>query len=78
MATAKVETYILTLDKDEAETLLIILQLIGGSPARSRRKFADSVARALETAGVKMYHAYNVETADCDRATGAVRFNAEL
>ena len=42
----KVEV-VLTLSKDEAETLLAILGRVGGSPVNSRRKYAQSIFYAL-------------------------------
>jgi type II secretory pathway predicted ATPase ExeA len=42
----------LTLNQNEAETLLIILGKIGGTPTTTRRRFADAMRKALNTAGV--------------------------
>ena len=42
----KVEV-VLTLSKEEAETLLAILGRVGGSPVTSRRKYAQSIFYAL-------------------------------
>lgn len=43
---------VLTLDQNEAETLLAITGKIGGEPERTRRRFVDSIRRALILAGV--------------------------
>ncbi len=42
----------LKLDKNEAETLLMIVRRIGGSPYTTRRKFADNISKSLRNAGV--------------------------
>lgn len=49
-----VENYdmVLTLNKDEAETLLIVTGKIGGVPERTRRRFMNNIRKALQTAGV--------------------------
>lgn len=44
-----VRTYTLTLSQAEADTLLTILQKVGGSPDHSRRKYARQVLEALES-----------------------------
>ena len=37
----------LSLTRDEAETLALVLRKIGGHPQASRRKFTDTIDRAL-------------------------------
>lgn len=46
------EAFTLTLSKDEAETLRIIFNVIGGSPVSSRRKHTDAMDRALYESNV--------------------------
>lgn len=41
----------LTLTAKEAQTLVDILDFIGGSSTRSRRKYSDAIKAALESAG---------------------------
>lgn len=43
--------YTLTLNEKEIQTLTSILARVGGSPTKSRRKYADSIAEALRTVG---------------------------
>jgi hypothetical protein len=45
------EKITLELTQDEAELVLDVLLLVGGSPEFSRRQFADSVANKLFDAG---------------------------
>lgn len=42
----------LTLTVEEAETLAVITQKIGGSPSASARRFVDNIAHALSRVGV--------------------------
>jgi hypothetical protein len=42
----------LNISMDEAETLMAILESVGGSSTISRRKHADSMEKALEKAGI--------------------------
>ena len=48
----EVDSYILTLTQDEANTLASILSRIGGNSELSPRKHADSISRALRSVGV--------------------------
>jgi hypothetical protein len=42
----------LTLNQNEAETLRRLLSKIGGDPKTTRRRFTNSIASALQKAGV--------------------------
>ena len=57
MAIAKVNSLgisvTLTLSEDEARTLRVILQKVGGCPISSLRAHSDSVLKALQGAGVR-------------------------
>lgn len=55
----------LTLDKNEAFFLLAILQRIGGSSCASRRRYADAMNKALNTAGFVDY-----DTSDISESSG--------
>jgi hypothetical protein len=44
---------VLTLNKHEAETLLAVTGKIGGTPENTRRRFVDSIRRAMLSAGVQ-------------------------
>lgn len=46
------EEVTLTLSKDEAETLRALLDHVGGSHSRSRRKHTSAISGALSRAGV--------------------------
>jgi len=58
----------LTLNQAEAETLWIILGKIAGTPSTSRRRFAEAIRNALDSAGV---------TAVCNPITSYVYFADE-
>lgn len=51
----EVETTVmaLTLDGDEAEFLLDLMQKIGGDPTTTRRKYADRIRHVLYDAGIR-------------------------
>ena len=49
----KEESFILTLTREEAETLLRISKMIAGDPKNSRRGHVDSIREALEDLGVE-------------------------
>lgn len=44
--------YILTLSEDEAKTLLLIMDSIGGDPQMTRRVHTNQIGRALRDIGV--------------------------
>ncbi len=44
----KEEVFTLQMTRNEAESLRIVLQLIGGSPETSRRKFIEPIFYAME------------------------------
>lgn len=50
--TVTVETYVVTLSKDEAESLRFVCNNVAGCPEKSRRKHTDAINRALRLAGV--------------------------
>ena len=62
---------VLTLDQNEAETLLFITGKVGGSPETSRRRFVDEIRAALQKADVKAVQA------SCDEERKSVWFNHE-
>jgi hypothetical protein len=78
MATAKKtdETYKvkLTLTKAEAETLHIILGLVGGNPVNSPRKYADSIQEALDKIGVTNSVSMEYGSNGLDRTNGDITF----
>lgn len=43
----------LTLTADEADTLLLVMNNIGGSPEKSRRRRTDSIGRKLRALGAR-------------------------
>lgn len=47
------ETFTLTISREEAVTLRVILANVGGNPLLSRRKFSDAVDAALASAGIR-------------------------
>jgi hypothetical protein len=49
-------TLVLTLDKNEAETLYAITGMVGGTPEKSRRRFVDNIRYTLYKAGVADVH----------------------
>ena len=59
MANAKktvVEAYTLELSPEEARALRDILTNVGGCPRRTRRQYADNIARALNRVGVLAHY----------------------
>lgn len=52
---------VLTLEAEEARTLLRICRMIGGSPHNSRRKHMDSIKEVLELVGVDDPGMYCIE-----------------
>jgi hypothetical protein len=50
--TVRLPGYALTLTKQEAVTLLRVLNRVGGNPEKSDRKHANTIALALMAAGV--------------------------
>lgn len=47
-----IESVMMTLTSEEANTLRDILANIGGCPDSSRRKYAEAIAEALDGAGI--------------------------
>jgi hypothetical protein len=47
---------LLTLTKKEAQTLMDVFEVIGGSPKKSRRRYVDNVRAALMAIGVEPAH----------------------
>lgn len=43
---------VMTLSKEEAETLLAVLMRVGGVAETTRRKYSDSMLKAIREAGV--------------------------
>ena len=66
--------YTLTLNEKEIQTLTSILGYIGGSPTRSRRKYADSIAEALRTIGFDI----NTDSKDINSFSRAIHFEDEV
>lgn len=67
----------LTLSKDEAETLLVVLGKVGGDPWESRRKHASAILEALRSAGVvapKVPSEYD-DMLTTPEVKGAITFN---
>jgi hypothetical protein len=52
------DVVVLTLSKDEAETLRMICYTTGGHEKKSRRKYIDSIGKALEAAGISLLPDY--------------------
>lgn len=50
--TEVIESVILTLTQEEAETLHAITYRVGGDPRTTRRKHVDSIRRALTETGI--------------------------
>jgi hypothetical protein len=55
---------VLTLDQNEAETLLAITGRVGGTPENTRRRFVDNIRVALQTAGVQEVIARTLSSAN--------------
>ena len=77
MATATKKEYqqfdvVLTLSKEEAQTLLDITRQIGGSPLVSRRKYSDSIGNALST--INELDNYNYFSSPKDIGKGYICF----
>ena len=66
--------YTLTLNEKEIQTLTSILGFIGGSPTKSRRKYADSIAKALRTVGFDT----NTDPTDISLHSRAIYFEDEV
>ena len=45
-------TYTLELTEEEANFLLAVTQCIGGDPVASRRRYSDTIGKALKNAGI--------------------------
>jgi hypothetical protein len=52
----EVASYILELDKEEAQFLSDLCRRIGGDPTRSRRRIADRLRKVLGSAGVEAHN----------------------
>lgn len=66
----------LTLDKDEVDVLNVILDRIGGDPAKSRRRITEGIVQALVDAGVRdISEDYPAE--DVDPSKRAIYFLSE-
>ena len=50
LATQTKTTYVLTLDEEEASTLMAILAYVSGDPETSRRKHANEIFQAFKKA----------------------------
>lgn len=62
---------VLTLDKNEAETLLALTSKVGGAPEETRRRFVDGIRQALILADVQQVNAHTL--ANC----GSIWFTYE-
>ena len=63
----KQTAYCLELTKEEAETLDMILNRVGGDPKKSRRGYAENIRQALKRIGISSRFGINDEiTASSD------------
>ncbi len=85
MATAKLvvpqEPYVqLMLSKDESETLLCILDAIGGDSITSSRRYTDSIAYSLRSVGIR--RSPSLTDRDCrsrsDAMVGSISLNDRI
>ena len=53
-AESPIESVTITMSEDEAQSILIVCENVGGMPELSRRGHFDNLKRALTSAGVKL------------------------
>ncbi|WP_145500909.1 hypothetical protein [Streptomyces sp. CFMR 7] len=68
------ENVTLTISKDAAEVLAVVLGSIGGDPTYSYRKYTDSMHKALQKAGFTSYNPYDRTGSPRRRITGSLSF----